>query len=278
MKLYTEEIAMILTEKLLKNDKSINDNLMAKIQNIANDQSTITVTRTAEDDGVIITVIDSDGTNSITLYDGKDGIDGKDGVNGIDGVTPHIGDNGNWYIGDVDTGKPSKGESGDDIDLSDYALKIEIPKTPNDIGAEVAGTSETKVSEHNTSVESHNDIRLLLNEYADKVNALADSDDETLDQLSEIVSYIKSNRTLIESVTTTKVNVSDIIDNLTTNVSNKPLSAACGVILNNLITILSTNLTSEIARAKEAEQANSSAIAEITEASEQDILDLFTTV
>ena len=30
-----------------------------------------------------------------------------------DGATPHIGDNGNWYIGDTDTGKPSRGEKGD---------------------------------------------------------------------------------------------------------------------------------------------------------------------
>lgn len=31
---------------------------------------------------------------------------------GADGVTPHIGDNGNWYIGSTDTGKPSRGGSG----------------------------------------------------------------------------------------------------------------------------------------------------------------------
>lgn len=30
------------------------------------------------------------------------------------GVTPHIGDNGNWYIGPTDTGKPSRGEKGAD--------------------------------------------------------------------------------------------------------------------------------------------------------------------
>ena len=29
------------------------------------------------------------------------------------GVTPHIGDNGNWYIGSTDTGKPSRGATGD---------------------------------------------------------------------------------------------------------------------------------------------------------------------
>ena len=31
---------------------------------------------------------------------------------GADGLTPTIGDNGNWYLGDADTGKPSRGETG----------------------------------------------------------------------------------------------------------------------------------------------------------------------
>lgn len=43
---------------------------------------------------------------------GKDGEPGKDGTPGKDGVTPHIGDNGNWYIGSTDTGKPSRGATG----------------------------------------------------------------------------------------------------------------------------------------------------------------------
>lgn len=30
-----------------------------------------------------------------------------------DGVTPTIGENGNWYLGETDTGKPSRGEKGD---------------------------------------------------------------------------------------------------------------------------------------------------------------------
>lgn len=29
---------------------------------------------------------------------------------GSNGITPHIGDNGNWFIGDTDTGKPSRGQ------------------------------------------------------------------------------------------------------------------------------------------------------------------------
>ena len=43
---------------------------------------------------------------------GPAGAPGKNGAAGADGVTPHIGDNGHWYIGSTDTGKPSKGEQG----------------------------------------------------------------------------------------------------------------------------------------------------------------------
>ena len=100
---------------------------------------------------------------------------------------------------------------------------------------DAAGTAESKVSEHNVSDAAHNDIRLLVQGLTERLNALADSDDTTLDQMSEVVAYIKSNKSLIDVITTSKINVSDIIDNLTTNVSNKPLSAAQGVALKALI-------------------------------------------
>lgn len=37
---------------------------------------------------------------------------GQDGASGADGITPHIGDNGNWFIGETDTNKPSQGTNG----------------------------------------------------------------------------------------------------------------------------------------------------------------------
>lgn len=43
---------------------------------------------------------------------GPAGAPGKDGKDGTNGITPTIGTNGNWYIGDDDTGKPSRGEQG----------------------------------------------------------------------------------------------------------------------------------------------------------------------
>ena len=39
---------------------------------------------------------------------------GPQGEPGKDGITPHIGENGNWFIGEEDTGKSSKGERGKD--------------------------------------------------------------------------------------------------------------------------------------------------------------------
>lgn len=94
---------------------------------------------------------------------------------------------------------------------------------------EVDGLLNEKVSTHNTAIDTHNDIRLLIEALTQRLNTVANSDDINLDQLSEIVAYIKNNKSLIEGVTTNKVNVSDIVDNLTTNVVNKPLSAAQGV-------------------------------------------------
>ena len=41
-----------------------------------------------------------------------EGTKGDPGAPGKDGITPTIGDNGNWYIGTTDTGKPSRGATG----------------------------------------------------------------------------------------------------------------------------------------------------------------------
>ena len=120
-------------------------------------------------------------------------------------------------------------------DLSGYALKSEVPKSASDVRADTAGTAESKVSAHNTATDAHNDIRLLVQGLTERLNALADSDDTTLDQMSEIVSYIKYNRSLINGIDTNKVDISDIINNLTSNNTNKPLSAKQGRVLKSLI-------------------------------------------
>lgn len=154
-------------------------------------------------------------------------------------------------------------------DLSSYAKKSEIPTVPTNVSAfnndagyltkhqsldgyateQYVNTAISQIptpdvsgqiSTHNVATDSHNDIRLLISGLTQRINALADSDDSTLDQMSEVVAYIKDNRELIDQVTTAKISVTDIIDNLTTNVSNKPLSAAQGVVLKQLVDGLTT--------------------------------------
>lgn len=111
-------------------------------------------------------------------------------------------------------------------------------QTAQQVGADPAGTATTAVSQHNVDTAAHNDLRLALQELANRVNAALDSDDTALDQMSEVVAYIKSNKTLIEAITTSKVNVADIVNDLVTNAADKPLSAAQGVALKKLIDVL----------------------------------------
>lgn len=61
-------------------------------------------------------------TQSIDLtpidgVDGNDGANGTDGKDGADGLTPHIGENGNWWIGDKDTGIQA-------VDNTTYTVKL----------------------------------------------------------------------------------------------------------------------------------------------------------
>lgn len=84
-----------------------------------------------------------DGTN------GKDGADGKPGAPGADGVTPHIGDNGHWYLGSTDTGKPSRGEQGPGaevfyIDLAGDYPDYTCPVAMTDIKAAYEAGKELK--------------------------------------------------------------------------------------------------------------------------------------
>ena len=51
-----------------------------------------------------------DGKDGKDGIDGRDGKDGRDGVDGKDGLTPYIGANGNWWIGEEDTGTIAKAQ------------------------------------------------------------------------------------------------------------------------------------------------------------------------
>lgn len=127
--------------------------------------------------------------------------------------------------------------------------------TPYEVGADPAGMAAAVLDAHNADRDAHEDIRILIERLRLRLVAIADSDDITLDQLSEIVAYIKSNKSLIDSITTSKVSVSDIVDNLATNVAGRPLSAAQGVVLKGLIDGLAAGKLDADALAQAVEEA-----------------------
>ena len=185
----------------------------------------------------------AEGDHTITGSESQH-VQGKHNIIDENGVYAHIVGNGDygkssnahtldwdgnaWFAGDVYVGSTSgtnKDEGSKKLATEEYVLE----------NADASGAASSAVSVHNTKTDAHNDIRLLINTLTTRLDALANSDDDTLDQMAEVVAYIKDNRELLEQVTTGKVSVSDIINNLTTNVANKPLSAAQGVALKALI-------------------------------------------
>lgn len=74
-----------------------------------------------------------------------------------------------------------------------------------------------------------------LKDMIDTIQAIISSDDVNLDTIQEIVNYIKDNKADIDEFLATKVNISDIIDNLNSTLTNKPLSANQGRVLKELI-------------------------------------------
>lgn len=53
---------------------------------------------------------------------------------GADGLTPTIGNNGNWYLGETDTGKPSRGDKGDTPQKgTDYWTAADQQSIVNDV-------------------------------------------------------------------------------------------------------------------------------------------------
>lgn len=101
---------------------------------------------------------------------------------------------------------------------------------------EDAGATTTQpLRDHNEDEAAHPAIQELIQALQKKVNEFLDVDVETADQLSELIALIEGNADLIEAITTGKVSVSDIANNLTTDNAKKVLSAAQGVVLKGLI-------------------------------------------
>ena len=77
----------------------------------------------------------------------------------------------------------------------------------------IANNINNSISEHNESTTAHPDIRSLISSLTNKLDTFLDTDDESLDQISELITFIQNNRTLIEGITTSKVDKNQGIEN-----------------------------------------------------------------
>ena len=70
-------------------------------------------------------------TEWLASLKGEPGAPGAPGKDGAPGKTPYVGDNGNWYIGADDTGKPSRGAKGEPGSPGAKGDKGDPGATPN---------------------------------------------------------------------------------------------------------------------------------------------------
>lgn len=103
----------------------------------------------------------------------------------------------------------------------------------------------------------------VLQDQITAIQNLLQSDDTALDQLQEVVTYIKANRGLIEGVTTGKMGFTDLITNYNSNLANKPVSASVTYALKILI----DNIVGGTTKVKKAEIAD-----KVGDTAEEDIV------
>ena len=98
------------------------------------------------------------GSCSGEIIQGEQGIPGIQGLKGSDGLTPFIGENGNWWIGENDTGVCATGRDGrDGIDGKDGAAG-----TPGENGAPGNNGNDGAPGRHVTSFTINTDGELLV--------------------------------------------------------------------------------------------------------------------
>lgn len=110
-----------------------------------------TVKVTLIDGGYRVTITDAQGVKTFDVMNGKDGKNGENGtmsfeeltdeqkatLKGDDGLTPYIGENGHWWIDEVDTGIIADGKDGVSPTLSSK-------QTENGVEIEITDVNGTK--------------------------------------------------------------------------------------------------------------------------------------
>ena len=115
---------------------------------------------------------------------------GDAGKDGSDGVTPHIGENGNWWLGDTDTGVSAKGPKGDpgpqgpageipedypqirkDVsqlkeDLADYENALDIKLYKASLAKSAPGIGKNWNLYYDMNIPAGTKVKVTLNSYS----------------------------------------------------------------------------------------------------------------
>ena len=132
------------------------------------------------------------------------------------------------------------------INITKDNIGLSNVNNTSDANKPVSTAQQAALDGHNTNASAHNDIRLLIEDLNTKLMNFLDlgtdesTGKEVIDSVSELVGLYEENADLINSITTSKVNVSDIVNNLTTASTSKVLSANQGVEIKKLIDALQT--------------------------------------
>ena len=137
------------------------------------------------------------------------------------------------YSADAFVASKEKGQPNGVAELDENGL-VPLEQLP-DLSGNGSETFAELMNSHNTSPTAHDDIRGIIENISDWLQLFDDVEDEEILSMSEIIGGFEDVEALIKSLKENKVSVSDVINNLTTNNTKKPLSAAQGFVLKGLV-------------------------------------------
>lgn len=172
------------------------------------------------------TVSDEQIAEAVNTYLTENPVNGEKGEDGEDGITPHIGDNGNWFIGEVDTGTKATGEDGENATDEQIAEAVEAYMENSDTFANIStelekkaplespgfagnptaptapdGTNTTQIATTAFVYNSVDEAYQQSNLYTDtKISELINGAPSTLDTLKEVADAMSENEDVVKAL------------------------------------------------------------------------------
>lgn len=151
-------------------------------------------------------------------------IESLKGNKGDTGITPLIGENGNWFIGENDTGKPSRGEAGN-LNVNAEFLELEteskqIINAINEVNNKIANSGGNITGEIATEISIlKNEYNILSNKVLDMAIELDLEINSTADEAGYWYDNLNNNKNIVA------------IDGLRLDISKKSLYGYSGNVI-----------------------------------------------